>query len=566
MLKKNLLIGLILLLTLVRLESPFGAENGLTIPVDVQGLSGSIFLGLDGAEGTVRTEQFGNTTVYTTPVYRVSITISRETSRDIVRVRIRKNSGDEFLLNSLGMQVRVPRNVISGIWSPAADVTSTNIMSTDGRRSFNYVADANYGIPYIGAASSTLNNILALGFGRQDASVTLQGDPVENGLFEFRLRMVAPRTATLIDEHFYVSNDITQSWFTAAANYADWVDTRNSYRPFPISDRVFEPVYDTWYWSADHVNETLYLDTARIAAEVGAGLYLADSGWDAPAGEYDKWLNGRTGDYNPPPDKFPNLARTFHTIRSEYGLGVQLWLQPFAVGRASERYAATSDLHIHLPQKLESMPGWNGIPIAPFALPINAQQLETVNLCPRAAGTEAYFSNLFTEMVTEYAPDGFWLDFMDGVAANCTALHEHRYETFGEGFRRSLETMRSRILAANPDAVVHFRAPYANLNTKQFANVWQSQDSPGDFDRMRLDALRLRPFSQGVIFASDQLYWPENTSEVDVARFIMTSVMTGVPAFGPNLDALSPAALTMLKNWLRFYRAYKYDLALGRLT
>jgi hypothetical protein len=49
-----------------------------------------------------------------------------------------------------------------------------------------------------------------------------------------------------------------------------------------------------------------------------------------------------------------------------------------------------------------------------------------------------------------------------------------------------------------------------------------------------------------------------------VAKFIMTSVMTGVPAFGPNLLMSTDSELSMLHAWLLFYRNHKYDLVNGR--
>src|SRR5207247_10705022 len=75
------------------------------------------------------------------------------------------------------------------------------------------------------------------------------------------------------------------------------------------------------------------------------GIFLADSGWDAPTGEYNKWLAGSTGNYMPPPEKFRDLSSTFDTLRSAFNLKVQLWLQPFAVGRTSTRYPQMQALH-----------------------------------------------------------------------------------------------------------------------------------------------------------------------------------------------------------------------------
>lgn len=438
-------------------------------------------------------------------------------------------------------------------------------MAADGNSSVSDVSAANYGIPYIAAVSANLRNVLALGFVRQDLSVAIESEPAEVVNYELRLKGLAARTTAVFDERFYISNDTSMTWFETASNYADLADALNNYQQFPIGPKAYEPVYDTWYWSEDRVDDRLYMETARLASEVGAGLYIADSGWDTAAGEYQKWLNGRTGDYNPPADKFWNLSATFDAIRSEYDLGVDLWLQPFAVGRASARYSRSRNMHIQLPRQQFASMGWGGLQFPPFALPLG-QNLESVNLCPRMTATQTYLRNLFQEMASKYNPDGYWLDFIDGIATYCIAPHTHNYETFGEGFRKALDAIKTTIRAANPDAVVHFRAKYANLNTKSFANVWQSEDSPGDFDRMRLNSIRLRPFSKGVVFASDQMYWPEPTDEPAVAKFIMTSVMVGVPAFGANLLYAPRRTTAMLEAWLSFYRQYQTDLNTGRFS
>jgi hypothetical protein len=166
----------------------------------------------------------------------------------------------------------------------------------------------------------------------------------------------------------------------------------------------------------------------------------------------------------------------------------------------------------------------------------------------------------------KYHPDAYWIDFLDGLTSYCIAPHTHDNETFGEGLNRSLDVIKKAARFNNPNAAIHFRAPYANLNTKSFASIWQTEDSPGDFDRMRLNSLRMRPFSKGVVVASDQMYWPSTTDESTVSRFIATSVMTGVPAMGPNLAESPATTLKMITAWLEFYRRYKIDLVSGTFS
>jgi hypothetical protein len=561
----TILIG-VLALTLAELHlaSP---DSGLNLPVNThQNVTATIALGIEEPIGLLTSTQVGTSTTYSDGNYQIQITENINSKvRSIIRVIVKKTNGESFRMNNFSITVRVPRNSIQGIWYPGADPSDDSVMAADAAHSVDDTSDANFGIPYIAAASSNLKNVFAMGLSRQDLAVSIGGQPVDRSFYEFRLKALTARTAATFDERFYVSADPTLNWYDTAANYSDWTDVINKYQPFPISPRAYEPLYDTWYWSEDRVDDRLYKETAKLASDAGMGLYLADSGWDTATGEYEKWLGGKTGDYSPPPEKFTSLAETFNEIRSRDNMGIDLWLQPFAVGRQSRRYAGTRNMHIQLPQQRYASMGWSGLAYPPFVLPLGSN-LENVNLCPRMSSTETYLKNLFTDVATKYNPEGYWLDFIDGMPTYCIASHNHSDALFGDGFKRSLDTIKSTILSFNPQAVVHFRARYANLNTKPFANVWQSGDSPGNFDQMRLNTIRLHPFSKGVVFAADQTYWPEGTSETEVSKFIMTSVMVGVPSFGPALISSPANTFAMLKAWITFYRNNKTDLATGRFS
>jgi alpha-galactosidase len=564
--KKYLISAVAVLLSLMWGSSIFGLSDTLTVPIYTRsGLRINFDLDLQENPGVLVPMGRTDTTVtYSSGPYQIQVIESAQHGGSVIRVVVTTTSRQPFWTTSFSVTARAPRESIQGVWYPSAVPSPTNVMSADADHSVSGISGANYGIPYIAGASGNLGSVFAMGLGRQDLPVSITGRPAGSE-YEFRLTATTLKHTVVFDESFYVSGNTPATWFEAASDYAAWVDELNQYQQFPISETAYEPVYDTWYWSKDHVDDRLYMETARLAREAGFGLYLADSGWDAPAGEYDKWLSGRTGDYNPPPDKFGNLPATFSAIRSEEKLGIDLWLQPFAVGRESSRYADTRDLHIRIPTVQNPLLGWAGLTFAPLALPFG-QNLETVNLCPRMAATETYLQNLFAEMARRYHPDGYWLDFIDGLANYCVAPHTHTSELFGEGLNQSLATIKRTILSSNPAATVHFRSPYANLNTKSFASIWQSEDSPGDFDQMRLSSIRMRPFSKGVVMASDQLYWPEGTNEVQASKFIVTSVMVGVPAFGANLGNLPPSTLEMLKAWLSFYRQHQTELINGRFS
>lgn len=535
------------------------SPQSVSIPVIFQDATGG-YLGLQAPNlGSALTqENRGNEMVWSNELFEIHITQHLSEGQKFVKAHVVSQSGSPLGIYSVSFRVLAPAISIDGVWTPSGHIADDRLISADPGTEFVTYSAANFGIPYIAAATSTGKNILALGLLEQDLTVQLHTAPAKDGVYAFEVNANVPPNRTVMDHEFFMSDDSSCDWFDTARKYADWVDARTNYRQFPISDRAYTPVYDTWYWSKDAVDDHLYLGTGQMASEAGLGTFLADSGWDTTTGEYNKWLLGSTGDYTPPTSKFPNLPATFDALRSAFNLKISLWLQPFAVGRTSVRYADTQALHIQIPKTS------NSNSLAPYDLPEGSNTLEDVNLCPQLTATHRYLKDLFGQMASTYHPEGYWLDFLDGMPAVCVAPHHHDFDTFGGGLRAALTAIRDAILENDVNPVVQFRAQYANLNNKSFANVWQPFDSPSDFDRMRLDALRLRPFSNGVVFASDELYWPDSLNDAGVARFVMTDVMTGIPSIGANLLKLRPSAVEIVKGWMNFYRTYQSDLTTGR--
>src|SRR3989442_15641891 len=107
------------------------------------------------------------------------------------------------------------------------------------------------------------------------------------------------------------------------------------------------------------------------------------------------------------------------------------------------------------------------------------------------------------------------------------------------------------------------RYPVANLNNKPYGNLWQSIDSPEDFDGMRLCNLMMRPFSQGVVMGTDEMYWSPAADDTTVAKFVITTIFSGVPAMGANFQQAPQSHSDIVKTWLSFYKENQSDLTQG---
>ncbi|MBM3803463.1 MAG: hypothetical protein FJW26_14275 [Acidimicrobiia bacterium] len=273
-----------------------------------------------------------------------------------------------------------------------------------------------------------------------------------------------------------------------------------------------------------------------------------------------RWLEGSLGNYFPPEDKLPGFAEFLQWARRDVGMNVVLWLAPYAVGRESVFYDETKEAHVVLDKARGRYHG--GDESFPATVEMENRLAENVNLCPRTPATPTYLRELFRRVGSDNPSDGYWLDFQENVPFLCESQHRHTAPV-GGGFERSQAAIKRSILETNPNATVEVRYPSANLNNKRFANLWQSIDFPGDFDAMRLCTLMMRPFSDGVVMGTDQMYWPMDAEDTTVARYVATTVFTGVPAIGANLLEGPPSHAEITRAWLGFYHAHQPGLTGG---
>jgi len=424
---------------------------------------------------------------------------------------------------------------------------------------FSDLTTPNSGIPYALAAARDGQNLLAIGVRSQNRVINLQGHPLENGGYQFSLGTRLPFDTSRFEEVIYTDTS-QENWFSAVRRYADWVDQQLAYEPFPIVPACYYPMYDLWYWAFDNTNPGLYWTTLTRAKQLGFRSYLFDAGWESRPGELFKWLEGSVGDYKHPEDKLPSFPGFLQYVKDRLRMHVILWMSPYAVGRDSIYYRKTSRCHVLFDRSNAQYNG--GLEFAPMTLRLGRRYDENVNLCPRDIGTRAHIESLFERVSADYRPNGYWLDFQETIPFLCESFHSHR-DDFGDGFNLAQDTIRRTVLSSVESPTVELRFPVANLNNKPYANIWQSIDSPGDFDTMRLCSLMMRPFSRGVVMGTDEMYWPPDTDPATVSKFTATTVLSGVPAIGANFETAPSSHAGIVKAWLQFYKAYQSDLTDG---
>ena len=480
-------------------------------------------------------------------------------TRSEIKVKLTRDDQESFTLQDILWNCRLNDPRLFAIWTYGQDPAKHKNYRALAIESFGDLTGPNSGIPFAMAVTREGTNLLAVGLLSQSRVVNVRGWPRENGEYQLHLDTRTPLETKIFRDALYAET-APADWFSTIASYAQAVDERQRYKPFPVTASCYYPLYDTWYWAGDNTDMELYWKTLVQAKNLGFQSYLFDSGWESKAGELSRWLEGSLGNYFAPDDKLPGFAEFLRAARRDLGMNVILWLAPYALGRESTFYEEMKDAHVILNQAQ----GWyhGGIESLPATLEMGDELAENVNLCPRTPATPDYLKLLFRRVGTDYQPDGYWLDFQETVPFLCEAQHQHA-TSFGSGFNQSQANITEAILEQNAGATVEMRYPGANLNNKRFANLWQSIDFPGDFDAMRLCNLMMRPFSAGVVMGTDEMYWPAEADETTVGKYVATTVFSGVPAIGANLQDGPSSHAEITKAWLGFYHAHQPGLTGG---
>ncbi|MFC0548934.1 alpha-galactosidase [Kutzneria chonburiensis] len=103
-------------------------------------------------------------------------------------------------------------------------------------------------------------------------------------------------------------------------------------------------LYNSWEATEFAVDAAGQLELAKVAADIGAELFVVDDGWFV--GRDDD--TGGLGDWTPDPAKFPAGFGSFVSEIRALGLEFGLWVEPEAISPRSRLYAEHPDWVYHL--------------------------------------------------------------------------------------------------------------------------------------------------------------------------------------------------------------------------
>ncbi len=117
--------------------------------------------------------------------------------------------------------------------------------------------------------------------------------------------------------------------------------------PATFAHRLRPVLYNSWYVTLFDVETEHQMETARIAADLGAELFVVDDGWFAGRKDDTAGL----GDWFVDRDKFPNGLSGLVDQVNELGMDFGLWVEPEMVNPDSDLYRAHPDWVYHFPDR-----------------------------------------------------------------------------------------------------------------------------------------------------------------------------------------------------------------------
>ena len=408
---------------------------------------------------------------------------------------------------------------------------------------------AGVGIPMIQGYSRDGTNAFLFGFVdqtrdtriRHDSNHAQPGDRINTN--DFTLRRPAGGWASITTKEYRETVYFSlaeKPYYEVVRNYVAFTDRVNRPVIAKIPPAALDPVWCSWYAFRSAVDQETILANARVAKELGIGTILIDAGWWSLEGSDDPAFP--LGKLVFKAEKFPEFPEMVRKIQA-MDLKVMVWTAPIFFSGGRDRGPLG---------KLKA---------------ITAQGTFDRYLCPRVAEVASIAAAPVADVVAKYGLDGVKIDFMDIGPAQCfSKAHQHDYDTVGEGMDRVFRTVYEAVTAVKSDALIEFRTNYANVNNRQYATCYRTNDAPYDYDQIHREAALLKHWCDPIPPHADYAYWPPDESLENKIRFLAAISYGCVPTFSLDLPNISVEEKHLIAAWLAFYREHRDVLVLGRFS
>lgn len=459
----------------------------------------------------------------------------------LIHVKLESASSEQFDVDDFRIDWKLPIVDMHGLYFGGNPMSELAYLPFWQRQKYTC---ANSGVPFLALIHRSGENRAAFGLVDQITETSLSVTLSEiTRCYHIEFQKPANRessgqkipAASSHRETLFVSR-AQASWPEVLKAYVHCVDQQTPPMLMPVPDHAYDPVFCTWTAIHHAISHEWILRNARIAADLGFRTWITDDGWFLEDGRFADYSH--VGDWEPSAAKFPDFKAHVRAVQ-ELGFRYMLWVSPFMVGnlsQAARRYA-------HL-------------------LTDGQEREQFHNYSPWHPETGDILANLLTRLVNDYDLDGLKIDFLDSMR-----VHSHKADsvssyTLGQGIHTILTRSVDRLLSSKPDLLIEFRNSYANLASRNYANVYRSSDVPINFTLNRWQATMLRLLAPDRAVHLDPALWHPDDTDENVAVHLINCLVS-VPMVSIELDQYPQSHLDLIRYWIRFYNEHKNTIVHG---
>ncbi|MGE9295155.1 MAG: glycoside hydrolase family 36 protein [Puniceicoccales bacterium] len=327
----------------------------------------------------------------------------------------------------------------------------------------------------------------------------------------------------------------------AIGDIGQWWSAMPPYKPAPVPDSAYEPVYSTWYSFHQKLSAEEVEANCSWSNKLGCKSVILDDGWQT---EDNNKGYAFCGDWEVAQSKFPDFRSHVARVR-EIGMQYLVWFSVPFIGPKSRTWETYQEKV--LPKD----------PVGSAAC-----------LDPRFASVRQMIIDCYRNAVNDWNIDGLKLDFVDRFTAEKPV--EAKDETADmvsvpAAADRLFTDVMAQLRELKPDVLIEFRQAYIGPAMRKYGNIFRAHDCPNDALSNLTRTIDLRLLSGNTAVHSDMVMWNANES-VEHAAMQLWATLFSVPQISVKHDAIPGDHEQMLATFLQFWQQRQKLLMHGQLN
>lgn len=350
--------------------------------------------------------------------------------------------------------------------------------------------------------------------------------------------VAAARPDGAVTEHLYFSTSKdapNQPWTLTLRDFCE-----HQKRIFGIPDVSHEsamaPLWCSWTdWHSNDVTDKVMRQQVREGVKLGIRNYIVDDGWFGPGldNEWDVPLN--IGDWEPEPNRFPDMKKLVKDIRREGGVPM-IWCAPHAVAEGAKCFKKRR----------------------PFLIEDDKGALvKTTNgfhsLCFQNPDARRIMGDIAADLITKWDFDGAKYDLFNSVPVCkcCNPAHTHDVSSMVEGLELTLKEIAQRCRALKPDYIIELKQNYGTPFLAQYGSMTRAGDTPYNPEGNFLRTLHVQSYSPFSI--NDYQTVTNADSPEDAACVVIKMIAVGIPTYSIDFSRLCAANKRVIAHYNKWY-------------